>query len=327
MAITGAACTVPRQGLLAENTGGQGAGGQGTASSSSSGGNPCSPGMLCPQVASECISLVDNSVEKQFTLRMSDMRLTSPPSLTQGLVKGVVQNGVTMNLPACNLDGNGAFSWLLQFDRSAGTLKTGGGNPALDPTKGYTFVNAMITQGGKVFKVAPFTADAPITAGAFAMTVGHNVTVPIYLDLDGSSLILLPLHDAKLAGTISADNNCIGQYNSKGLDPAKSCLASDDAPAFIGGDGLADSDGQLGGYITLEEADTVIVDAVGQSLCVILSGDATKYGDGMPLAKCTRDAGLKIVFQGDWCDTPNDASCHDSIRMSARFSASGVSAK
>jgi hypothetical protein len=298
-----------------------------TGSNTTSGGEPCSPAPSCPQVASsECISLVDNSKATNFTLRMANLTLTAPPSLTKGLVKGVVQNGVTMNLASCNLNGGGTFSWLLQFDTGTGMLKTGGGKPADDPTKGYSFVDETIMQGGTPFKIAPFTATAPIGKdGTFAVTMGANVIVPVYLDLKAAGVVLLPLHDAKLSGTVSADHDCIGKYNAKGLDPAGGCLADDMNPAFIGADGKADSDGKLEGYITLEEADSVIVDTISQSLCVILSGDAATYGDGgSPIAKCKRDAGMKITFQGDWCDKSNDMACKDSVRLGAGYSASGV---
>ncbi len=313
-------------------TGTTGTGG-GDATTTSSGSNttsggtdPCSPpASSCPQVASsKCIALADNAASKLFTLRMANLTLTAPPALTKGLVKGVVQNGVTMNLAGCNLNGGGTFSWLLEFNTASGKLRTGGGKPADDPTKGYSFVDETIMQGGKPFKIAPFTADAPIAGGAFAITMGQNVIVPVYLDLKASAVVLLPLHDAKLVGKISADNNCIGEYNSKGLDPAGGCLADDKTPSFIGADGKADSDGKLDGYITLEEADTVLVDAVGQSLCVILSGDAATFGDGMTPAKCKRDAGMKITFQGDWCDVTNNTACKDSIRLAANYSASSV---
>lgn len=297
-----------------------------TGSNTTSGGtDPCSPSAACPQVAaSKCIGLADNSAAKAFTLRMANLTLTAPPALTKGLVKGVVQNGVTMNLASCNLNGGGTFSWLLQFDTATGMLKTGGGTPAEDPTKGYSFVDKTITQGGKDFKIAPFTASAPIGSdGAFAITMGANVTVPVYLDLKASAVVLLPLHDAKLTGVVSSDKNCIGQYNSKNLDPAGGCLADDKTPSFIGGDGKADSDGKLEGYITLEEADTVIVDAIGSSLCVILSGDPATFGDGKTPALCKRTAAV-IDFKGDWCDATNDATCKDSIRLAAGFSASSV---
>jgi hypothetical protein len=297
-----------------------------TGPSVTSGGvGPCTPGVACPDVAgSQCISLVDNSVASVFTLRMSDLTITAPPSLTKGLVKGVVMNGVTLNLASCNLNGGGTFSWLLQFDTATGKLKTGGALPAQDPTKGYSFVDKTILQGGNSFKVSPFTTTAIINNGVFASGLGGDVVMPVYLDLKGAAVILLPLHATKLTGKISADHDCIGQYNAKGLDPAGGCIADAMTPAFIGADGKADSDGKLDGYITLEEADSVIIDAIGQSLCVVLSGDAAVFGDGQNPAKCKRGADTKITFQGDWCNATNSATCKDSARLSANFSASGV---
>jgi hypothetical protein len=77
--------------------------------------------------------------------------------------------------------------------------------------------------------------------------------------------------------------------------------------------------------VALTAPDTVLVDAVGQSLCVILSGDAATYGDAGTPAKCKRTSG-KINFQGDWCAATNNMACTDSARLSASFSASGVKA-
>ena len=236
-----------------------------------------------------------------------------------------MQNGVTMNLANCNLDGNGTFSWLLQFDTIGGTLTTGGATPAQDPTQGYAFVSQTIMQGSKSFTIAPIVVPAPINGGAFATSTGKYVILPIYLDIAASAVILLPLHEAKLAGNLSADKSCIGKYNAAGLDPAGGCLPDNTTPAFIGADGKADSDGHLDGYVGLNEADTVLVDAVGQSLCVILWGDAATYGDGGMPSKCKRTGG-KINFQGDWCSASNNMACTDSVRLSARFSASGVKA-
>jgi hypothetical protein len=296
--------------------------------SSTTGGNTatCYPGAQCPQVAqSECISLVDNTDAAQFTLRMADLKLTAPLALNQGLAKTIVQSGVTMNLASCDLYGVGTFSWLLQFDTVTGLLKTGGAKPAADPTQGYSFVDETITQNGTPFKIAPITAPAALNNGAFAVAMGQSAIIPIYLDLKANSVILLPLHDVKFSGVVSANRSCIGKYNSAGLDPVSSCIADDTAPAFIGQDGKANSDGALEGYITLEEADKIIISQVGQSLCVLLSGDVGQFGDGgSPVIRCKRDAASKIIFQGDWCNVTNDASCKDSLRLGGAFSASGV---
>lgn len=302
-------------------TGGSGATSTGTGDTTSSGNtDPCTPGASCAGSKSECLALADYKDKPQFSLRMADLTVTAPAALTAGLVSTVVKGGVTMDLKECNLTGTGTFSWLLQFDTATGKLKAGGAKPTETPVDGYSFVDEMIAG----FQISPVVADAPITAGKFAMTTGIDLTVPIYLDVMASGVVLLPLHSAKLAGTISADNNCIGKYNSAGLKPADNCTATPDIPTFIGADGKEDSDGTLDGFITIEEADTVLISAIKQSLCVILSGDAAQFGDGATPAKCKRDAGGKIVFQGDWCAASNDAACTDAVKLQAKFAASAV---
>lgn len=298
----------------------------GTSGSTGTGALPadkCSPGASCPGSTSECLALADYEGQKVFTLRMADLTLTAPPSLSAGTVSTIVKSGVTLNLPACNLGGTGNFSWLLQFDTATGKLKTGGAKPTKTPDLGYSFVDETIG----AFKIAPLETDAPIMGGKFATTMGADLTIPIYLDIDAKTVVLLPIHAAKLSGTISADNNCIGKYNSKGLLPADNCLSTKEIPAFIGADGKADSDGTLDGYITLDEADKVEIDALQQSLCVVLSGDSTVFGDGGTPKKCKRDAGGKIVFEGDWCAATNDATCKDSVKLKANFAASAVKLK
>lgn len=311
-------------GTTTANTGGSSSTSTGDATTGTgSSSDPCSPGASCPGSKSECLALADYTGQDTFTLRMADLTLTAPPPLTTGLVSTVVKNGVTINLPECNLAGGGTFSWLLQFDKKTGKLKAGGAKPSSTPADGYTFVNETVAG----FPIAPFETDAPIMDGKFAMAMGADLTVPVYLDLDAMGVVLLPLHAAKLSGTVSEDGNCIGKYNSKGLQPGDNCAATKDIPAYVGADGKADSDGTLDGFITLEEADTVVVSAIHQSLCVILSGDATQYGDGAAEAKCKRDAGGKIVFQGDWCAASNDAACKDAVKLQAKFAASAVKVK
>ncbi|MEO5730132.1 MAG: hypothetical protein ABI134_04290, partial [Byssovorax sp.] len=192
--------------------------------------DPCSPSASCPGAKSECLGLTDYTAKTNFTLRMADLTLTAPPALSAGTVAGIVKSGVTINLEECNLLGGGTFSWLLQFDTTTGKLKAGGAKPTATPAAGYSFVNEMV--GG--FAIAPLVTDAPIKDGKFAMAMGEDLTIPIYLDAMATSVVLLPLHAAKLAGTISADNNCIGKYNSKGLLPADNCTATKTIPAFIG---------------------------------------------------------------------------------------------
>jgi hypothetical protein len=289
-----------------------------TTASSMTGGATCIPkDPQCNQVASECIALTDNKGAASPGLRMSQITITKPTVLAPGgFVGNLVANGVQMNLDTCNLTGGGTFSWLIQFDTAASKVRTGGAKPVSDPFGGYCFVNQIL--GG--IQIAPAEADAPISGGAFSADIG-NVTVPIFLDAAASKYVLMPLKQGKITGTLSEDNNCIGKYNGDKLDPADACLA--DPPETL----QFENAGTLEGFITLEDADSVIIDTPHQSLCVLLSANAAMYGDGGMPNKCKRDMAGKIVFQGDWCEATNaaaDAMCSDSAKLGAEFAASAV---
>jgi hypothetical protein len=98
-----------------------------------------------------------------------------------------------------------------------------------------------------------------------------------------------------------------------------SCQPDSTHPQFI-------TAGKLDGYMTLEDADTIVVSAISQTLCVLLSGNASMYGMTMGAnTVCKRDAGGKIVYQGSWCSTTNMAGgCADSEELSANYAASSV---
>jgi hypothetical protein len=278
-------------------------------------------------VKSDCIALEDYSASKTPVLRMAQLTMTKPDALAgSGVVPKVVANAVTMNLPACFLEGGGTFSWLLQFDETTGKLKTGGAKPVDDPSAGYAFVDEMLKQGDQTFHVAPIELDAAVGAdGTFAAAKGIDLIVPIYLDAAATSIVLLPLKQAVLKGMLSADNNCIGKFNSDTLQQDNNCLSDSTHPAFTTG-------ATLEGFITLEDSDTVALTTPPETLCVLLSGDADVYGDGSsPLNKCKRDAATKkVVFKGDWCSTTNAAAtadCADSVKLGGEFAASAVKLK
>lgn len=301
-----------------DETGGGEGGGATTSSVASTGasaGPACAPkGAVCKEVTSDCIALKDNATGS-IDLRMAQLTITEPAVLSKGIVANIVANGVQMNLEECNLAGGGTFSWILSFDPATGMVKTGGAKPVADPSAGYCFVNEML--GGK--QISPIKVASGLMDGKFKGDV-NDINVPIYLDANASSYVLMPLHKVVLDGTISDDNNCIGKYNADTLDPKANCLGGPDSPAFTNA-------GTLNGYITLEEADTVIVDTLAQSLCVLLSGDAATYGDGGSPNKCKRDAAMKIAYQGKWCSTTNAAAtmdCADAEKMGAQFAASAV---
>jgi hypothetical protein len=285
----------------------------------------CSPTSACgsPHDAVACLGLVDNKGLTKFGLRMTELDLTAPAALTTGSVATTVGGGVAPNNAACNENGTGTFTWLLQFDTSAMTLTTGGARPVADPTKGYSFDDEMISQGTSSILVQPAVFSVtPDSTGHFSVATGQDLNVPIFLDATGSSVLVLPLHQAEIQmGTLSNDNNCIGSYNASTLSPTNNCQPSPPQTAFT--DGAA-----LRGYISLEQADTVTITLLQQSLCAFLTGNATMYGTSTgSTTVCKRDAGGHIVFQGDWCAATNmaaTASCADSVQFAGKFAAASV---
>ena len=299
---------------------GTGASGAGGAS-----GGACEPSEGCPDVVSDCVAFTDNAGKDTFSLRISQLDITTPAALSSPVVAGLLNLGITQDFPACTspdgfplFNGDGSFNWIFEFNKTAGTVRTGGAALETDPTAGYCYINEMIDG----FDVAPLELPVTFEAnGSFTLTGTADVVVPIYTSpTDATSFILLPLRGVQISGgTISEDNNCIGTFNGDGLDPQNLCLASDDAPAFLGG-------ATLEGYITLEDADAIEVPQLGDaSLCSLLV-PAEFVMDG----KCIREAG-EITYEGDWCaGMPNTAgsaataTCKDAVRLSSTFTASGA---
>lgn len=295
-----------------------GSGGSGNAGSAS-----CAPAVGCPEVASECLSLVDNAGSDTFALRIAQLTVTKPDRFTDSFVQSIVYDGVTLNLPECTtaggnplLSGMGSFSWVLEFDKASGTLRTGGAKPASDPYAGYCFVNEALMG----FDVAPFEVAGTFSGNTFSMDSVMDVVVPIYTDATATAAVLMPLRDVQLVDVqVSEDNNCIGDLNDENLDPNNLCLYEPSNGILTFNDAA-----KLTGYMTLEDADSVDVPQLGASLCVLLAG--TEFDDGT--GKCTRVApGGAFVYEGDWCDATGataDATCKDSVRLEATFAAAGV---
>lgn len=260
-----------------------------------------------------CVALADNAGKTTFGLRMSQLTVTRPPALTTQIVENIVGGGVRMNLETCRLTGLGTFNWLLQFDTTAGMVKTGGALPRTDPRAGYCFITDTIG----TTPIAPVNVAFTASGGAMAADVG-DIQVPIYTDLAATEApILLPLKGARVSQlALSADNNCVGTYNAEGLLPADRCLPNKEHPAFVDG-------ATLEGYIILEDADQVLVEDVNQTLCVLLGGLTS--GDGGEPNRCKRDASGAIELKGDFCSTTLSAGgCADSFMLGATFAASAV---
>lgn len=302
-----------------------------TSSGSSSGGTgACAPSAACKVADKTCLGLVDNTGKSSFGLRMSQLDISEPPALAVGVVPSLLPGAITLDNPACNLDGTGTFSWLLEFDTTAGTLKTGGATSDSSPTAGYKFQNGMITQGGQSFNVTPitYTGVKPDAQGNFSVTTGQSLLVPIFIT--ATEGVILPLQQTRITmGKLSASQSCIGSYNVAGLQVSDGCQATNTPPiieAFVDG-------ASIDGFITLEQADTVIIapDA-NTSLCALIAQGSGPDAGGLVTTSstgtvCARDSSNNIVYTGNWCSTTNATAaggCADAVKLSAQFAASSV---
>jgi hypothetical protein len=307
----------------AGHDGGRDAGHGDDAGDDASTGGPCAPTASCAAADKSCLGLVDNATKTPFGLRVSQLTVQKPTVFATGVGEATLSSATLPDGPSCNLDGTGTFSWLLQFDTTAGTLKTGGAKPVADPTMGYSFDDEMIVQGTSTFHVTPATLPLTQSSGAFMTSVAVSLDLPVFLDQAGTSVLLLPLQMLSVQGTVTSDNDCIGSYNANTLDPANACQPASGVLSFAnGGTGTA--------FIALSDADNVAIASINESLCVFLSNNPTLYGvmqTGSTETVCKRDASGNIVFQGDWCAATNSAAsavCADSVAVSFAFAASSI---
>ncbi len=325
----------PDTGEGGASSAGPGTTGPGTTTGSTSGGPgtgsggaaPCAlTDPQCLQIDSDCVALIDNRNSTDFALRMAQVQFFKPDVFTGTFEMGLILNSLVMNLPACNLTGSGTFSWIVELDKGTGKYTVGVSKPVQNPNNGYAFVNETISLSGQNFTIQPVTGNFTLGAdGTLNADVLNFIYLPVYLDAQGNSVLLIPVHQLHMYETkLSADNNCVGKYNEWGLLPTNDCdpdYAQNSFP-FVSG-------GKVEGYILLEEADDVIITAysLNRSLCVLLSPSAGIYGDGGNPNRCERDGNGNIKLPGDWCSTTNapaDPSCHDAMKVKADIAASAV---
>ena len=286
---------------------------------------PCYPkssacGVVCE---SKCQARADYSKEDVKRLRMSQLKVTAPTALASALIqKDILHSAIYYNSPECLQYGEkgGTFNWLFEVDVTTGKARTGGAKPVSDVDAGYCFVSEDIGN----LKAEAVDVELDITKGtdgSFDFKTKAKiplVVVPIYLDAEATKdPILLPLRGVSLTdGTLSENGNCIGRFRGETdeLDPASECRnsGSQNDPNFFAWENAA----KLDGYITMEEADEVIIVDVGNtSLCGFLTGHFK--GE-----KCAEDnfaeAKTKVDFDSDGDGT------NDSFSLKGDFSASAT---
>jgi hypothetical protein len=263
---------------------------------------------------STCLPMADNSGKDQLDFRIRRLNVLAPKALASTTVQtAVVDHGISLGAAQCGEKGDGSFTWLFHIDKTAGTMTTGGSPPTTDPFGGYCFADTTIQASNKHIK--PITGKITFTGDTFKSEVVDSLIVPIFVMNDVSQLILLPLSGVSVQDvTISANGNCIGSFNYSALDDM--CVESrTDCEKWH-------TAGALGGYITLEDADTVFVPQLNESLCALLTGDKDPMTE-----KCNRD-GTAIKAKGDYCSTTKSAGgCMDSYWLTATFAAAAVKMK
>lgn len=301
----------------AGGAGGEGGGGTGGTGGTGGvvGGQGGTGGLSCVPscgATTDCLAVGVNTGKDLYSFRMSQLSIVKPVAMTNPVFATTLEDGITPSLPDCYLHGDGTMSWLLQFDTKAGTLTMGAGKPIEDPASmPYCFVNEQVG----TFAVAPASMPAAIDAAGTLFASGTvDLSIPLYSTKDASAYVVLPLTHATItSASISKNHNCIGSYNGDKLDPADSCQ-----PNAIQQFTEA---GAIEGLITLEDADAVTLDSLGQSLCVLITGQ----NDGGSPKRCPRDANMEIAALGEWCSIDDQpGSCADALKFTATFAASAV---
>jgi hypothetical protein len=292
----------------------------------------CGETAACP-VSQECLATVENHGSAQFGMRIAELTIGSPEVLSlKGLLGFYLEESFGPKLPACfgpesSVEPAGATSWLLRFDLDQQTLTMGGAAPPAHPKDGYTFIDALVSQGGTTFDVAPVTFDLVTSPdGSFGVTAAADLLLPMWFPSDGldkkpTGPVVLPLRGLMASDVVvSPSHDCIGHYDPAIFSEKAGCEPTTPGELFVHA-------GHVSAYVTLEDADGIGMGALGETLCVLLSGNDVKYGDTQtPTEHCKRTGGV-IDFKGDWCsatNAPATATCFDAVLFTADFAASAA---
>jgi hypothetical protein len=279
-------------------------------------GGPSGPG-------NECLAKADHSASDKTQLRITQHQVAKPATLAKPYVQDVViTKKSALAQPECNQYGLAQFNLLLEIDSAAKKLTLGGGVPQLligDPKDGTCW--ADFVDPTSQLEVKPITVDYTEAAGGSLEAKIADFVMPIYLEdkTNLDSYVLVPLHQMTVTAKLSPDKNCIGRYahdDATRLD--ESCAAAEDQFAWENG-------GRYEGYITVEEADDVMVVSLGQTLCVVLSGDPAKWKGTAKSCKTSQAYLQEGLPKGDWCKATNSAGgCEDAWYLSIDIAAAAI---
>jgi hypothetical protein len=265
---------------------------------------------------STCLPLTTNKGKSVYDFVFRRLSIATPEPLKEDFIQSaIVTSAIDLDAKECGEIGKGTFSWLLRLDKANKKLVTGGAPPATDIfNQGYCFYNQTV----RGIKVEPVTSDLEIVDAPDGKSFSWKtlnphgkLNVPIFLDKAGTSVVILPLQKPRIEKVTVTDSDCIGSFNPLALDSTCSYTPSSCAKW--------NTNGSLGGYITIEEADQVDIKEIAASLCVLLTR-SPKDANG----KCKRENG-KIPYKGDYCSTSEKpGECQDSFWLAASFAASAA---
>ena len=157
---------------------------------------------------STCLPIGDNKGKQVLDFRIRRLNIATPPALAGSFIQNTVVNlNIDLNEKTCGELGKGLFTWLLQVDRANNRLITGGAAPASDPI-GQGFCFARFDLNGQ--HVEPIDVPVKFEGDKFTATGSLDLRIPIFLNEQLASAILLPISNAQLKDvSISADGNCI----------------------------------------------------------------------------------------------------------------------
>ncbi|MDI7268341.1 MAG: hypothetical protein QME96_10135 [Myxococcota bacterium] len=218
-------------------------------------------------------------------MRMAQLTLTSPPAMTGGLFQGIINTSMIEE----------TFIWLIRF-QGVGTgsiaLTTGSGAKMAGTTCDYRFLAP---------DYPPETLTMSETGLDFELSGPPIESLGVAIWAEGDAypdppLIVLPLRELDIGGRFEANHLTVGSYNA-------------------GTDEWTDG-GNLSGKITVADARAVPIDALGMSLCGLLSGDTGRPAD------TTDDC---VDARRPWRNMPDTTvGGEDAYSLTGAFSATAV---
>lgn len=284
-----------------------------------------SPPLACPttpcNASSSCLALSDNSGQSVEAFRVRKLQLVAPPALAKPFVqKAVLDQSVNLH-GLCGEQGDGTLDIVMQLDTTSGALTFGSGNMSSDPVAaGYCFAAGTV-DGMSVAPVTLATTRNP--DGSLSTTKAPEVMLPVFPPA-GSGLPLglaFPIRELQLQEmSVTGNGNCIGSYNPDAITSVSGNICTDDITACA----RWTTAGALTGFITLEDADAVVVPQLSETLCVLLTGGTSVTIGPNGEKSCARANG-QIQAKGDYCSSPaGPGGCGDSYWFAATFAASAA---